>query len=80
MYKNKVSIQKRESITTIPDSMIPVDFCQNNSPIIIFITNYMTSKFELFSGNKMNNQHLTEIILTYWLQMFDEYWEERDTT
>ena len=40
----------------------------------------MTSKFELFSKNKMNNLDLTEIVRTYWLQMLDDYWDEKDTT
>ena len=39
----------------------------------------MTSKFEQFSQKKMNNIYLTEIIRTYWLQMLDEYFDEKDT-
>ena len=27
----------------------------------------------------MNNLYLTESVHTYWLQMVDEYWDEKDT-
>ena len=60
--------------------MIPVDFCQKNSSIINFTTDDMTSKFELFSENKINNLHQTEIIRTDWLQILDEYWDEKDAS
>ena len=39
----------------------------------------MTSKFELFSKNKMNNLYLTESMQTDWLHMLDEYWDKKDT-
>ena len=39
----------------------------------------MTSKLELFSRGKMNHLYLTESMLTYRLQMLDEYWDEKDT-
>ena len=54
-----------------------MDFCQKNSPIINFTTYDMTSKFELFSNNKINHIYLTESMLTDWIQMLDEYWEKR---
>ena len=60
--------------------MIPVDFCQKNSSIVNFTTDDMTSKFELFSEKKINNLHQTEIIRTDWLQILDEYWDEKDAS
>ena len=79
MYKDKVIVRKREFIPTITDSMIPVDFCQKNKPIINFTPDDMTSKFELFSKNKINTIYITESMLTYWLQMLDKYWNKVDT-
>ena len=78
MHNNKVILCKIEAIFPIPDSMIPLDFCQKNESVINFKTDDMTSKFELFS-KKMNNIYLTESMQTYWLQMLDEYWDEKDT-
>ena len=79
MYRNKVPLRKRNVIPPIPDSIIPVDFYKKAS-IVNFTIDDMTSKFELFSKNKMNIPYLTEIIITCWIQMLDEYWEEIDTT
>ena len=59
--------------------MIPVGCCKNNSSIINFTTDDMTSKFELFSDNKMNNIYLTEIMQTDWLYILDRNWDEKDT-
>ena len=59
--------------------MIPVDFCQKNKHIINFTTEDMTSKFELFSKNKMYALYLTETMRTEWLQALDQYWDEEDT-
>ena len=59
--------------------MLPVDCCQTNEPIINFITDDMTSKFELFSKNKIKNIYLTEIMQSYWMQMLDDYWDEKYT-
>ena len=56
-----------------------MDCCQKTASIINFTTDDMTSKFELFSNNKMNNQYLTEIMRTNWLQILDEYWDEKYT-
>ena len=39
----------------------------------------MAPKFELFAKKKMNNIYLTEIMRTYWIQMLDEYWDEKET-
>ena len=39
----------------------------------------MTSKFEFFSSNNINILYLTEIMQTYWLEMLDEYWDEKGT-
>ena len=75
MYKNKVRIQKIEVVPPIPDYIIPMDFCQNYSSVINFKTCYMTSKFGLFSKNKMNNIYITESMQTDWLHMIYEYWE-----
>ena len=79
MYKNKVILRKREVIPPLTYSMIPVNFFQNNASIINFTTNDMTSKFEFFLKNNINNLYLAEIMLTDWLQMLDEYCDERDT-
>ena len=37
----------------------------------------MTSKFELFSNEKMNNIYPTESMQTDWLHILDEYWDEK---
>ena len=79
MYKNKVKLCTRESIPLIPDYMIPVDCCKKNASIINFTTDDMISKFELFPKNKMNNIYLAEIMGTDWLQMLDEYRDEKGT-
>ena len=49
-----------------------------NPPIINFTTDDMTSNFEFFTKNKINNIYLTEIMRTDWLHMLDEYWDESD--
>ena len=41
MYNDKLIILKREVITDINDSMIPVNFCQNNNNVINFTTDDM---------------------------------------
>ena len=41
-----------------------------------FTTDDMTSKFELFSNDKMGILHITEIMRSDWLHMLDEYWDE----
>ena len=66
-------IHKLEAIRPIPDSMIPVDFCQKNKPVFNFSTDNMTPKFEVFSKNKMYALNLTEIIQIDWLQLLIEY-------
>ena len=45
IYNYKLIIRKREVINPIPDSMIPVDLCQNNEPVINFTTDDTRSKF-----------------------------------
>ena len=79
MYNDKVLIIKRESITYIADSMIPLYFCQNNEPVFNFTTDDMRSKLEEFSKNRMDALYLTEIMRTKWLKMMDKYWDEIDT-
>ena len=64
-------IHKLEAIRPIPDSMIPVDFCQKNKPVVNFSTENMTPKFEVFSKNKMYALYLTEIIQIDWMQVLD---------
>ena len=59
--------------------MIPVGCYKNNSSIINFTTDDMTSKFELFSNHKMNNIYLTESMQTDWLYILYRYWDEKDT-
>ena len=66
-------IHKLEVIPPITDSMIPVDFCQKNKPVVNFSTENMTPKFEVFSKNKMYALYLTEIIQIDWLQLLIEY-------
>ena len=39
----------------------------------------MTTKFELFSKNKINNIYLTESMRKDWLHMLYDYWDEKDT-
>ena len=73
MYKNKLILGKRKVIPPIPDSMIPVDYCQHNTSIIHFTNDDITSKFEFFSKNKNNNLYLTESMWIDWPQMLDEY-------
>ena len=79
MYKNKLILHKTEVIPPIPNYMIPVDFCQNNSSMINFTTDDMTSKFGLFSKNKMNYLYIPESMETDWPQMLYEHWDERYT-
>ena len=59
--------------------MIPVDFCQNNKPVNSYTTDDITSKFKLFSREKMDVLYLTESMRTDWLHMLDEYWDGVDT-
>ena len=40
----------------------------------------MTSKFDFFLKNKINNLYLPESMQTDLLQMLDEYLDEKDTT
>ena len=79
MYKNKLILLKIEVINPITDSMIPVDYCQKISPIIIFTTDDITSKSKLFLKKTINALCLSESIQTDWLQRLYEYWEEVDT-
>ena len=58
--------------------MIPVYFSQKHLPIINFTTDNMTSKFELFSNNKINALYLNERMKTDWLNVLDKYWDERN--
>ena len=60
--------------------MILVDCCQTNKSIINFTTEDMTSKIEFFSKKKVNDLYLTKSILTDWLQMLDDNWDEKDTS
>ena len=62
MYNDKILIRKWEVAPLIIDSMMPVDFCQNNEPVINFTTDDMRTKTEVFSKNKMNALYLTERI------------------
>ena len=45
MQNDKLIIHKQEVVTTIHDSMIPVDFCKNNKYVIKFTTDDMIPKF-----------------------------------
>ena len=49
MYNYKVLNRKREVIPPIPDSMILLDWFQNNKYIFNFTTDDMVSKFEEFT-------------------------------
>ena len=71
MYNDKLPINKREVIPSIYDSMIPMDLCLKNLPVINFTTDDMTSKFEAFKKNKMDGIYLTEIMKTDWLHILD---------
>ena len=73
MYNYKILIYKREAITPITYSMIPVVFFQKNEPIINFTTDGMISKFEVFSKKKIGALFLTETMQTEWLQMLESY-------
>ena len=73
MHKNKLIIHKREGIPPIPDYIIPVGFCNKNASITHLITGEMTSKFELFLKNKMNNLYSTKSMQTEWIHMLYEY-------
>ena len=64
MYNDKVLVCKQEVITSIPGSIIPVDLCQSNEPVINFTTGDMRYKFEVFTKNKMNALYLNEITRT----------------
>ena len=55
------------------------EFLSKNKSIVNFTIDDMTSKFDLFPKNKMKNLYLTEIMQIYWMQMLDEYWDEKDT-
>ena len=72
MYKDKVLIHKRLVITPIPDSITPTDCCKKT--IIYFTTDDITSNFELFSKNTMDDLYLTEIKQIDWLHMLYEDW------
>ena len=52
MYTDKVIIQKWEFIPPIPDYMIPVDFCENNPPVIDLTIDKMRYKYEVFTKNQ----------------------------
>ena len=52
MYKNKVIIFKIEVINPSLGSIIPEDFSQENSSVIHFTTDDMTSKFDFFQITK----------------------------
>ena len=80
MYNDKLPILKQEVVTPIYDSMIPVDFSQNNYHVIIFTPDDIRSKFESFSKNKMDALYLTESMQKEWFQMLDEYWDEVNKT
>ena len=69
MYNHKLFVRKREVSPPINDSVILVNVCKK--PIIIFKTDGMISKFELFSNNKMDALYLTEIVQTDLLQTLD---------
>ena len=76
MYNDKVLIRKHEFIPPITDSVIPLDFCQNNETVINFTINDITSKSEAFFLNKIDPLYITESIRTECLQALDEYWDE----
>ena len=60
MYNDKVFICKLEVVPLIPDSMVPVHFCQKNKPVVNFTTEVITYNFEAFSKNKMDALYPTE--------------------
>ena len=78
MYNDKLPILKQEVVTPIYDSMIPVDFSQNNYHVIIFTPDDIRSKFESFSKNKVGVLYLTEIMQTDSPKHLDEYYDEVD--
>ena len=65
-------------MTSIPDYMIPADFCKNKNTIN-FTTDNMTSNFELLSKNEMDALYITRSMWTDWLQTSDEKWYESNT-
>ena len=73
----KVDVLGWKKSPPITDSMIPVDFFQFFS-IMNFTTDDMTSKFGLFSENKIIALYLTESMKTRWPRILDEHWKEID--
>ena len=59
MYNDRALIFKQEVVIPVPGFMIHVDLFQGNEHVINFITDEMTSKFELFSKKKMDSLYLT---------------------
>ena len=53
--------------------MTPMDCCKMFLRTLIFTTDDITSKFELFSKNKMNDLYLTESMHIDGLHILDEY-------
>ena len=43
------------------------------------ILQLITWPSSFFPNNELNHWYLTESMWIYWLQMFDEYWYEKDT-
>ena len=78
MYNDKVTLCKREVIPHITYSMIPINSLKRKETIINVTTDNMTSKFELFSNNKINALYLNERMKTDWLNVLDKYWDERN--
>ena len=64
MYNDKVLICKQEIIPPIIYSMIPVDCCLKNEPVINFTTDDMRYKFEVLPKNNIYELYLTEIMQT----------------
>ena len=79
MYSDNILICKQYSISPNNYSIVLVDFCQNNQYIITFTTEYMVSKFEVFTNHKLDKFYITEIMRTECLQMIDEYRDEEST-
>ena len=64
MYNDEVLIHRLEVIPPILGYVIPVDFCQNNEPVVNFTTDDMTSNFEAFSNNNIDTLYISERMCT----------------
>ena len=59
--------------------MISGDFCQNDQYVINFTFDGIILKFEAFTKNKLDTLYLTEIMITEWIEIIYECWDEGDT-